>query len=104
MRLTGYLIALADAWLAPLGCVLASPRDPARRGSHVCLRHPEAWRIGRALIRAKVIGDYRTPDRLRLGPAPITTAFTDVWDALDVARRIIEDKAYQDFPAAPTRW
>jgi kynureninase len=103
MRLTGYLIALADEWLTPLGCTLASPRDAGRRGSHVCLRHPEAWRIGRALIRAKVIGDYRTPDRLRLGPAPITTAFTDVWDALDVARRIIEDKAYQDFPAAPTR-
>ena len=82
MRLTDYLIALADAWLAPLGCAVASPRDAARRGSHVCLRHPEAWRIGRALIAAGVIGDYRTPDRLRLGPTPITTTFTDVWDAL----------------------
>jgi kynureninase len=103
MRLTGYLIALADDWLAPLGCVLASPRDAARRGSHVCLRHPEAWRIGRALIRAGVIGDYRTPDRLRLGPAPITTSFTDVWDALDTTRQIIENKAYQDFPPEPAR-
>ena len=103
MRLTGYLIALAGEWLTPLGCTLASPRDAARRGSHVCLRHPEAWRIGRALIRAGVIGDYRTPDRLRLGPAPITTRFTDVWDALDATRRIIEDKTYMDFPAAPAR-
>jgi kynureninase len=103
MRLTDYLIALAGEWLTPLGCVLASPRDAARRGSHVCLRHPEAWRIGRALIRAGVVGDYRTPDRLRLGPAPITTTFTDVWDALDTTRRIIEDKAYQDFPAGPGR-
>jgi len=83
--------------------VLASPRDAVSRGSHVCLRHPEAWRIGRALIRAGVIGDYRTPDRLRLGPAPMTTAFTDVWDALDATRRIIEDKTYQDFPAEPAR-
>ncbi len=103
IRLTDYLIALADDWLAPLGCALASPRDPARRGSHVCLHHPEAWRIGRALIRAGVIGDYRTPDRLRLGPAPITTRFTDVWDALDTTRRIIADKTYQDFPAQPAR-
>ena len=103
MRLTDYLIALADDWLKPLGCVLASPRDAARRGSHVCLRHPEAWRIGRALIRAGVIGDYRTPDRLRLGPAPITTSFTDVWDALDTTRQIIENKAYQDFPPEPAR-
>ena len=73
IRLTEYLIALADAWLAPLGCAVASPRDPARRGSHVCLRHPEAWRLGQALIHAGVVGDYRTPDRLRLGPVPITT-------------------------------
>jgi kynureninase len=103
MRLTDYLIALADAWLAPLGCAVASPRDAARRGSHVCLRHPEAWRIGRALIAAGVIGDYRTPDRLRLGPTPITTTFTDVWDALAKTRRIVSGRAYLDLPAEPTR-
>ena len=64
---------------------LASPRDPAparRRTSR--LRHPDAWRISQALIRAGVVGDYRTPDRLRLGPAPITTRFTDVWDAMAI--------------------
>jgi kynureninase len=98
-ELTSYLIELADAWLAQLGCAVASPRDPERRGSHVTLRHPEARRIALALARAKVIGDYRTPDRLRLGPAPITTRFTDVWDALDTTRQVIEDKVYQDFPA-----
>ncbi len=103
MRLTDYLIALADDWLVPLGCAIASPRDAAHRGSHVCLRHPEAWRIGRALIRAGVVGDYRTPNRLRLGPTPITTRFTDVWDALDATRRILEDKAYQDLPPEPAR-
>jgi kynureninase len=100
--LTSYLIALADAWLAPLGCALASPRDPARRGSHVCLRHPEAWRISQALIRAGVVPDYRTPDRLRLGPAPLTSRFTDVWDAMHITRRIIADKAYTDLPAEPS--
>jgi kynureninase len=88
MRLTGYLIDLADAWLAPLGFSLASPRDAARRGSHVCLHHPEAARIGDALTAAGVIGDLRAPDRLRLGLAPITTSFTDVWEAADTIRRI----------------
>ena len=101
IRLTSYLIELADAWLAPLGCTLASPRDAARRGSHVCLRHPEAGQISAALTRAGVIGDFRAPDRLRLGPAPITTRFTDVWDALDTLRTILETKAYADIPAAP---
>jgi kynureninase len=103
MRLTGYLIALADAWLAPLGCAVASPRDPARRGSHVCLRHQEAWRIGQALIHEGVIGDYRTPDRLRLGPTPITTRYTDIWDAMDATRRVLTSKRYEDFPAEPAQ-
>jgi kynureninase len=103
IRLTDYLVALADAWLAPLGFALASPREAARRGSHVCLRHPEAWRISQALIKAGVIGDYRTPGRLRLGLAPITTRYTDVWDALDTTRRITERKLYEDLPPDPAR-
>jgi kynureninase len=103
MRLTDYLVALADAWLAPLGFALASPPEAAHRGSHVCLRHPEAWRISQALIKAGVIGDYRTPGRLRLGLAPITTRYTDIWDALDTTRRITERKLYEDFPPDPAR-
>jgi kynureninase len=35
-----------------------------------------------------VVGDLRAPDRLRLGPAPITSRFTEVWDAADIIRRI----------------
>jgi kynureninase len=96
--LTSYLIDLADEWLTPLDFALASPRDAGRRGGHVTLRHPEAARISQALIREKVIGDYRTPDRLRLCPAPITTSFGDVWDALDKLRQIAADKSYYDLP------
>ncbi len=101
IALTSYLIELADAWLAPLGCGLASPRDPARRGSHVTLRHPEAGRISQALIRAGVIGDFRAPDRLRLGPAPVTTRFTDVWDALDTLRTRSSRPGYRRASPAP---
>lgn len=102
--LTEYLVALADERLTPLGFCLATPRDPARRGSHVSLRHPEAWRISQALIeRAKVIPDYRVPDRLRLGPAPLTTRFVDVWDAVDRICRIVHDKVYEEYPIRPAR-
>ena len=101
--LTGYLIALADEWLDPLGFVLASPRDDARRGGHVCLRHPEAWRLCQALIQEGVIGDFRAPDRLRLGPAPISTRFTDVWDALIRLRQIAADRTYLEFDAGRAR-
>jgi kynureninase len=101
MRLTGYLVSLADAWLAPLGFTLASPRDTARRGSHVCLHHPEAARICRALASAGVAGDYREPGRLRLGPAPISTRFTEVWDAMGTIRDITASRAYEEFPPVP---
>jgi kynureninase len=103
IALTSYLVALADEWLAPLGFTLASPRDPARRGSHVSLRHEDAWQLSQALIRANVIGDYRTPDRLRLGPVPIVTRFADVWDALDRLRKIAADRSYEDIPAGQAR-
>jgi kynureninase len=100
--LTSYLIGLADEWLVPHGFALATPRADGRRGGHVTLRHPEAYRISQALIREKVVGDYRTPDRLRLAPVAITTRFTDVWDALDRLRRIAADKSYADLPAEPS--
>jgi len=94
IALTDLLVELADEWLAPHGFTVASPRDSARRGAHVCLHHPDAWQISQALIRAGIVGDYRTPDRLRLGPAPIITRFTDVWDALAALRRIAADGSY----------
>jgi len=100
VALTGYLIGLADAWLAPFGVTVASPRQAERRGAHVTLAHPDAWRISQALIQRGVIGDYRTPDRLRLGPVPAYTRFTDVWDALDILRQIMTDQTYRKVPAA----
>lgn len=102
--LTAYLIELADAWLRPLGFELATPRAPARRGSHVSLRHPDAFRIARALIeRANVVPDFRGPDRLRLGPAPVTTRFVDVWDGMDRLRALVDSAAYRDVAEAPAR-
>jgi kynureninase len=102
VALTEFAIELFDAWLAPLGFSLGSPRDSAVRGSHVSVRHPEAYRICRALIEEHdVIPDFRAPDRVRLGMAPATTRFVDVWDAFDAMRRIVETKAYEQID--PTR-
>lgn len=92
MALTSLIVDLTDAWLAPLGFRLASPRAAERRGSHVSLAHPDAARIVRALIdEAGVVPDFREPDRVRLGPAPIGSRFVDVWDALDRLRRLLDD-------------
>jgi kynureninase len=81
--LTSYAVALHDAWLAPLGCRLGSPRDPARRGAHVAIRHPAAADLCARLIEGGVVGDFRAPDSLRFGLAPLTTSFADVHRALD---------------------
>jgi kynureninase len=90
VQLTEYLITLADAWLVPLGCSLASPRDPARRGSHVTVHHPRARQLCQELAARGVITDYRAPDRVRYGLAPIYTRFTDVWDAVAETRRLLQ--------------
>ncbi len=102
IALTSYLIELADQWLVPLGFGVASPRDPSRRGGHVTLRHEDAVPISQALIQQDVIADYRTPDRIRVAPAPITNSFTDVWDAMDKLRKITEGRSYADVPAEPS--
>jgi kynureninase len=102
-ELTSYLIALADEWLVPLGFAVATPRDPDKRGAHVSLQHEHAWQISQALIRAGVIGDYRTPDRVRLGPVPLCTAFTDIFDAVDRLREITAAKSYADIPPGQAR-
>ena len=98
------IVALHDEWLAPLGFELGSPRDPVRRGSHVSLRHPDAWPICQAMIaRAAVIPDYRGPDSIRLGVAPLYTRFTDIWDALDRVRGLVDRGEHIAFDATPGR-
>jgi kynureninase len=104
LALTGLILELHDAWLAPLNFSLGTPRDPARRGSHVSLRHPGAWPMTRTLIdREGVIPDFRGPDSIRLGVAPLYTRFTEVWDALDRLRGIVEREEYRDADAGPAR-
>lgn len=102
--LTELVVQLHDARLAPLGFELGTPRDPARRGAHVSLRHPEGWRICRALIeRANVVPDFRGPDSVRIGLPPIYTRFVDAWDAIDRLRRVVEDEVYLEVDPAIAR-
>ncbi len=87
--LTGYLAELADEWLAPLGCELATPRDPGQRGSHLTFRHQDAAAIVAELIKCDVVTDFRTPSRVRFGLSPLTTRFTDVHNAAAATRDLI---------------
>jgi kynureninase len=74
---------------------LVSPRDPAQRGSQVCFAHPQAWPVMQALIARGVIGDFRAPDVLRFGFAPLYIGFADVWDAVEVLRDILDRETWR---------
>jgi kynureninase len=87
--LTGYALDLADEWLSPYGVEVVSPRDPARRGGHVTLRRPGFADLLDPLWDSGVIPDYRRPDGLRIGPAPLSTSFTEVHDGLSVLRDLL---------------
>jgi kynureninase len=96
---TEYLIALWEALLKPLGMTLNSPREPRLRGSHVSLGHPEGLRIDRALIEdMNVIPDFRYPDNIRLGIAPIYTSFADIHEAMMRLRRVLVERLYEKYP------
>jgi kynureninase len=92
---------LADAWLD--GFTVVTPRDPQRRGGHVTLHHPNAWQVTQALKAAGVVPDYRMPDRLRIGLAPLYTRFRDVHTGFARLRDIMRSRAYERYPRAAAR-
>jgi kynureninase len=97
--MTDYASFLTESWLVPFGFSLGSPVDSATRGSHISIRHPEGYRINRALIEEmNVIPDFRAPDNLRLGFAPLYLSFADVWEGFDRIRRVMEEKKYEKYP------
>jgi kynureninase len=102
--LTTMAVELHDQRLAGLGFSLGTPRDPANRGAHVSLRHPDAWRVCRALIEhANVIPDFRHPDSIRFGLPPLYTRFADVWDAVDRLAGLVEDGVHERMPREAAR-
>jgi kynureninase len=74
---------------------LASPRDPDQRGSQVSFRHPEGFALVQALIGRGVIGDFRDPDIMRFGLAPLYLRYVDVWDAAEHLAQILESGEWQ---------
>jgi kynureninase len=100
MLLTSYLVYLIDTRLAQMGFSLGSPRDASRRGSHVSIRHPEGYRINRALIEEmQVLPDFREPDNIRLGLSPLYCSFQEIWEAVDRICTVVSENRYQKYSA-----
>lgn len=84
------------------GLTLASPADATGRGSQVCFRHDEGYAIVQALIARGVIGDFRTPDILRFGFAPLYLRYQDLWNAVTHLRHVMENAEW-DSPEFRTK-
>jgi kynureninase len=81
---------------------LGSPLDPARRGSHVVFAHSEGHAVMNALIKRGVIGDFRAPDLIRFGFAPLYNRFVEVTRAAEILAEILQSRQW-DQPSFRTR-
>ncbi|MFB6155779.1 MAG: kynureninase [Haloferacaceae archaeon] len=97
LALTTYLMDLVDERLPE--CAVGTPREPARRGGHVAVEHPEAFRVSQALKDRGVVVDFRPPNVIRVCPAPLYVGFADVWDVVDELRAILDAEAYERYDA-----
>lgn len=90
------LLRLAGERLGEFGVEAVSPRDARERGSQVSLRHPDGYPVMQALIARRVVGDFREPDLLRFGFAPLYARYADVWDAVENLREVLVCEEYRD--------
>jgi kynureninase len=102
IRQTEYMIELTDQLLTPLDFSVGSPRDPEKRGSHISIQHPEAYRICKAMIDPErgeysVIPDFREPDNIRLGITPLYTSFEEIYRAVKLVEEITKSGLYQSY-------
>ncbi|NWK79079.1 kynureninase [Aquitalea sp. LB_tupeE] len=94
LALTDLFIQLVEQRCAHHPLTLITPREHASRGSHVSYRHPEGYAVMQALIDRGVIGDYREPEVLRFGITPLYLSHTDIWDAVEILRDILDSASW----------
>lgn len=100
--LTTSFLGLVEAELGDQGFALLSPRDAEKRGAQIALAHPDAYAITQALIARGVIPDYREPNSVRFGFAPLYLRHTDIEEAVSRLAAIMCERAY-DQPAFRAR-
>lgn len=103
---TSFLYTMATEILVPLGFEIGSPADPSKRGSHISIRHPEGYRICRALVdpgmgELRIIPDFRPPDNIRMGLAPLYNSYHDIYVSVMEIERIVRAKEYENYSRDP---
>jgi kynureninase len=92
-------LALTELFMARVAALLpdleiVTPRQPQLRGSQVAIAFDKAYPVVQAMIERGVIGDFRAPDIMRFGFAPLYVSFQDVWDAADILAGCIKDEVW----------
>ncbi len=92
VSLTSLFIDLVDG----LDVELVTPRDPDLRGSQVSLRHRDGLAVVQALAARGVVGDFRAPDVMRFGFAPLYVRHVDVFDAAQILADVLASGQWRD--------
>ena len=95
-KLSELFVELVETGCVDYGLSLVSPRRAEERGSHVAFALPHGYEIMQALINEGVIGDFRAPDVMRFGFAPLYTSFEDVWIAANTLQNILKFEKWRE--------
>lgn len=101
---SSFLVELIQKFLLPIGFTIASPLDVNQRGSHISIQHQEGYRINRAMIEPieeakSIIPDFRPPNNIRLGIAPLYNTFSELYETVLRIKQIVEEKEFERFGA-----
>lgn len=94
-RLTGLFMERLATLLGD-AVEIVTPNEPERRGSQVALRFAHGYPVVQAMIARGVIGDFRAPDIMRFGFAPLYLRYVDVWDAAQVMADCFTEQVWTD--------
>ncbi|ODG90440.1 kynureninase [Gottfriedia luciferensis] len=94
---TAYLMSLINEELSGLGFTIGNPHEDSNRGGHVCLEHDDAARICKALKLNGIVPDFRAPNVIRLAPIAFYTSYVDVWNSVQILKKIMVEKQFEQF-------
>lgn len=97
LQLTSYFLELLKTELGDYDFVIANPLDEEIRGAHVFSEHSDAARICKALKAEKIIPDFRSPNGIRIAPVALYNTFEEVWNFIQILKKIMEEKRYEKF-------
>ncbi|MES9682317.1 kynureninase [Gottfriedia acidiceleris] len=94
---TAYLMSLINEELSDFDFTIGNPLEDSNRGGHVCLEHDDAARICKALKLNGIVPDFRAPNVIRLAPIAFYTSYVDVWNSVQILKKIMVEKQYEQF-------